>query len=287
MADRLGPGVSGTVAGGLEARLADLGGAIAWPAAPDLAVRVSHRLTAGSVPTRPDRGAWGTWGAWSGRPLRRSLLAAAALLLVIVAVAVAAGLLLPGLRIITLPPGATLPPVASQLPPGAASDGTLLGRRLGLGTATDLAGAEQLAGFAPLLPATPDVGPPDGVFVSAGRLGLVWRATRDLPETEVPGVGLVVTEFGGLIDEGWYEKLLFAGATTVEPVRVGGLDGYWVTGEPHALFYRDAEGRTVEETRRMVGDVLIWRQGDLTLRIESSLGQEATIALAETFRTGG
>jgi hypothetical protein len=92
-----------------------------------------------------------------------------------------------------------------------------------------------------------------------------------------------VTQFRGLVDEGWYEKILIAGETTVERVTVAGGQGWWLSGEPHQLVYRDEAGRAIEESRRVVGDVLIWRRDGITFRIESALGMAETIRLAETF----
>jgi hypothetical protein len=264
----------------LERELMVLGGAIDWPTpAATLPERVGGRLRAS--PTRAARAGW-----WSSvRPVRRALLAAALLVLLIAAGAAALTLLLPGLRIVSVPPASTLPPVATAAP--APSTGAPLGSALGLGTAVAPDAASGIAGFEPLLPADPAIGAPDETYVALRRLSYVWHASPELPEREAAGIGLVVTQFRGLVDEGWYEKLVQAGGTTVEDVTVGGQRGWWLSGDPHQLVYRDAEGRAIEETRRVVGDVLIWRREGLTLRIESALGREATIRLAETFAPAG
>jgi hypothetical protein len=186
---------------------------------------------------------------------------------------------MPGLRLVTLPPGETLPPVAT----GSASSGSGLGSSLGLGTAVELADAAGIAGFDPHVPDEAAVGPADETYVAGDRITALWRASDTLPETEAPGVGLVVTQFEGRVEAGWYEKIVQVGGTDVEEVSVGGRRGWWVSGDPHQLVYRDPSGRLVEETRRVVGDVLIWRRDDKTLRIESALGREATVRLAESF----
>ena len=270
--DRRVPGT----AEALEARLAALGGAIEWPTAPDIAGRVGDRLRTRT----PSRASTGWWA--SLRPVRRALVAAAALALLLAAGVAALTLLLPGLRLVTLPPGTSLPPVVAS-PTAAGSAGSPLGWSLGLGTAVAPDEAERSVDFEPLLPNDPSVGPPDEAYTALGRLNLLWRASPTLPETAADGVGLVVTELDGRVDEGWYEKLLLAGGTTVEEVAVGAMHGWWVTGDPHQLVYVDARGRAVEETRRVVGDVLIWRRDGVTIRVESALGREATIRLAETF----
>ena len=258
----------------LELRLADLGRAVAWPEpSGGLAAVVGARISAGagSAERRVRRPWW--------RPARRGLVLALAALVALAAVAAAAGIGLPGLRIIFLPPGAT--PVgpsagSSPLPTSSGSAALGLGSALGLGARTDLAGAAAIAGFEILVPER--LGPPDEVYTMNRRVTLVWRSDADLPRM-ASDIGLLVTQFRGTVDPGFYEKQVTAG-TTVLPVRVGSSPGYWLEGAPHTLVYRDLSGAFLEETRRTVGDALIFRRGDLTFRIESALGRDETIALA-------
>jgi hypothetical protein len=51
----------------------------------------------------------------------------------------------------------------------------------------------------------------------------------------------------------------------------------------HFFFYvrPDTEGY-VDDGRRWVGDALVWYDGTATYRIESSLGRDATIGIAES-----
>ncbi len=273
----------------LEERLALLGQAIEWPAAPELAARVSARLAGAPAPIARRTG----WSAWfgGGRPVRRAMLAAIALVLALAAAAAAVGLILPGLRIVFLPPGSSLPPVA---PASGAASGpasalvssppALPGEGLGLGAAVDANEAAELAGLEPLVLDRAELGPPDATYVTAGRVTQVWASGAELPATQVPDVGLLVTQLRGRVGEGWFEKQLVGGAARVEETRVAGSRGWWVTGRPHSLVYIDERGEAVEETRRVVGDVLIWQRGEITLRIESALGRDATIELAEAMQ---
>ena len=50
----------------------------------------------------------------------------------------------------------------------------------------------------------------------------------------------------------------------------------------HFFFYERPEGGYVDDGRRWVGDALVWYDGTATYRIESALGRDATIALAES-----
>jgi hypothetical protein len=87
--------------------------------------------------------------------------------------------------------------------------------------------------------------------------------------------------FDGTVDAGFYEKILGSG-TSLERVTVAGHEGYWISGDPH-FFYYVRNGRVaVDEDRRWVGDALVWGDGVTTYRIESALGKDATIAVAET-----
>jgi hypothetical protein len=270
--------------GDLESALTDLGGTLAWPRpAPSFAVLVRSRIEA-APPV--EESAWRRWRRWlstpgGGRPVRRSLLIAVALLLVAATVAAAIGLGLPGIRILFFGP----PPSPSAPPTSSPGTGLPLGSSLGIGVAVPLDEAGALVGFEPRLPTRAGIGAPDESFVApVGRLTLVWASRPGLPEiAEAPGIGLLMTQFRGTVDTGMFEKQVYEGAT-VREVRVAGQVGYWISDAPHGLVYRDPTGAYVEESRRMVGDALIWRDGELTLRLETSLGLEEAIRIAESIR---
>ena len=79
----------------------------------------------------------------------------------------------------------------------------------------------------------------------------------------------------------FYEKVV-GGGTSVVPISVRGHGGFWISGDPHLFFYRTAGGQSIDDSRRWVGDALIWSDGRMTFRLESALGREAAIALAES-----
>jgi hypothetical protein len=276
----------------LEAALRSLSTAVDWPAAapvapsgvaagPDIASRVRVRL---SDPDRR-RASRPWWQGW--RPVRRSLVLALVALLALAVVAGAVGLGLPGLRFIfggpppptpapTVAPGAT--PTATPTPPREP------GAAIGLGELVTLDQVEALTGIAVRLPADPRLGTPDAVWVDKSKnnqVAYVWVPSADLPETIDRGVGLILMRFDGTTDPGWYEKMI-GSDTHIETVEVGGHDGFWVTGAPHYFFYvRDGQ-QVFDENRRWVGDALLWSDGTTTFRIESALGKDATIAIAES-----
>ena len=275
---------------GLETALRASSVSIAWPTAspagaPDVATRVRARIVAGETARR------GPWRLW--RPARRGLVLALAALLVLAAIAGAVGLGLPGLRIIlgeprvSPPPSVPFPSVTGQsgVPTPTPIPGAP-GSALRLGDPVSLDEVETLTGFPPALPTDPAIGPPDAVYVDRSRsnqVAFVWAPSAALPETRDPGVGLILMRFDGRMDEGYHQKLLGLGVTS-EPVRVAGRAGFWISGDPHFFFYVGKDGATIDDDRRWVGDALVWSDGTLTYRIESALGRDATIELAESLR---
>jgi hypothetical protein len=104
-----------------------------------------------------------------------------------------------------------------------------------------------------------------------------------LPADPDYGVGLLLSEFRGHVDDGYYQKTLSSSAQ-VTPVTVNGHSGYWISGAPHFFYYVDPSGKAVDDTHRIVGDTLIWSDGEVTYRLESQLPMAAAIRLAESLR---
>jgi hypothetical protein len=283
----------------LESALRGLAPTIEWPTAgradqPDLATVVRVRLESMPVPATT-RWPWPrSWpsGGWSARPARRALVLALVALLAVAAIAGAVGLGLPGLRLILggAPPSAL--PSLTPASPGAATPATgsptprVLGGSLGLGEPLDpddAAAIDERAGFHVLRPTAPGIGAPESAWIDdrkGGQVTLLWPPGETLPATDEPGVGLLVSQFRGGMDEGFYTKIINNG-TVVAPVRVAGGQGYWLSGDEHYLFWEGPEG-FVDDARRWVGDVLLWTDGSITYRLETSLGREEAIRIAES-----
>ncbi len=271
----------------LGGALRDLGSSLAFPSAggeagrPDVAATTRARIVALDI--RPSRAGSRRWFGLGLRPMRRGLVLALVALLVLAAIAGAIGLGLPGLRIIfgDIP---SQRPTASPTAPGSASASpTPLGSGLGLGAVLPLADAEARAGFDLVLPPDPAIGPPDVAYVVGRRVNLLWATRPGLPDTEVDGVGLLISEFEGRVDPGLYNKIIDSGSKLTR-VTVDGSQGWWISGAPHFFYYIDPDGNAVEDSHRQVGDTLIWTTGDVTYRLESSLGMDAAISLAESLR---
>lgn len=266
----------------LETALRDLAGAIAFPpprGGPDLAERVRIAIETG--PPRARRARWRAFTAPGHRKLRLSVALALVVLALLAAVAGAAILGVPGIRIELFGGPAPTSGAPASVPP---SGNLTLGSGAGLGVLVTLDEAADSVGFEPLMPG--GVGPPDAAWAWGSRLSLVWATDPALPAIGIPGAGLLVTEFHGRIGPDYYVKIA-ADGTLVERVEVSGRPGFWLSGRPHPIVYVDEDGRFVEETRRVVGDALIWEVDGLTFRIESALGREATIKLAESLLPGG
>ncbi len=262
----------------LASALHDLGRQIAYPPTPQLARAVRNRLA-----SRPVR----RWFGWPPVASPRLSFALAALAVaVLVAAALAA---FPGTRsaiahflelrgiVITHAPSPL--PSLSPLPPGP------LGERLGLGQQVALAEARAHARFQVLVPTRP--GDPDEVYFQeppqGGKVSLVYPARPGLPQTSETGVGMLITEFRGDLDPGFFGKMLGPETRLVE-VRINGTPGYWLEGKPHFLFYKDPSGRFSQETLRLAGNTLLWEKDGVTLRIESALSKDEAIRIAESMR---
>jgi len=278
---------------GLAAALGDLAEAIAWPGAaegagrPDVAAVVRARIETGDI--QSDRRArWrSAWDAW--RPARRVVVVvvvAVLALTILAVVAGAAGLGLPGIRIflgsVPVSPPPTPAAVSSQAP-SAARPPTPPGAGMDLGERVELAELDARAGFPVSWPRDPAIGPPDAAYIDptlGGQVTLVWASGPDLPDTIQPGVGLLMTAFRGTVDDGFLNKAVGSG-TTVQLVKVDGNRAFWLSGGPHFFFYSTPSGQ-VFDPRRWVGDALLWADDSTSYRLESALGRERTIELAES-----
>lgn len=241
----------------LERELRDLGRALDWPAAPNLAPAVRARIA------EPR-----TSFAW-----RRVLVVAA----VVGAVAVGAAMAVPGARTAILDwlglRGTTIERVETLPPTPTVPD------ELGVGEQTTLADARKRAGFDVPDPAETSLGEPDEVrFDSAnGQVAFIWRKTDGSIET-------LLTVFRADVDRTFIRKWVDAG-TPLEPVTVDGAPGVWIGGSlehaPHSFVYERPDGQFREETFRLAGATLLWEDGDLTWRLEGDRTRAEAIRIAE------
>lgn len=235
---------------GLEPELRELGADVAFPPTPDLRGAVTARLLA------PPPRRWSV--PW--RVPRAVALALAATLL-LVATAAALVLVLPGLRLTTVPVLPSAEPLATRL---------ALGRPIAPDTVD--------AG----IPAA--LGSPDEAYVFGDHrvLSLVYAADADLSDMAGSGIGLLVQVIDGALDREQVEKLVAEVGTTVTRVEVDGETGYWIEGQPHLIRYADADGNERSQRTRLVGNTLVWERDRALYRVESGLGLEGTLRIAES-----
>jgi hypothetical protein len=158
------------------------------------------------------------------------------------------------------------------------------GENLSLGVETTLEDARERVDFPIRVPSVHGLGVnPHHVYYSdfpaGGRVSLVYRPQEWLPEAEATGVGLLITQFQGVVETDVVKKL--ASQEQVQPTEVAGRPAYWVEG-PHTLYFLDADGRQRTDTLRLSANALIWMDGDTTIRLESELGLADAVTIAES-----
>jgi hypothetical protein len=289
---------------GLEERLQRAARDFTYPPAPDLAATVGARLRA-----EAGRRTFGR----NRRRVAGLALAAALLcfgLLAVPQVRAAVGeivIRIGAIRIFVPAPTAT--PAATPLPPTAT-----LGRAQALITATPaprptstprpsptideaqlgpLASLGRLAGettleaaksklqFPPRLPTYPaDLGPPDKLFVQ----NLGPEANTAIAVWTVPGrpdqVRLSLWQIRG--DE-FAKKNEFT-QFTISETSVHGRRAVWVRGSHMLQLKQPGSNNEYELGRLVTGNVLIWVEGEITYRLETTLPLEEAVKVAESLR---
>jgi hypothetical protein len=239
----------------LEQRLREAGAGAAWPATPDLVAAVVPRIE-GVTPVQPGDSS----RRRTPRRLRRPLAIAIAALLLLASSALAIPAVRDWLGLSTV----EVKRVPRPLPEAP-------GKRLGLGMSLSLDVARAKLGFAPDIPsglgkATVyyDPSPP------GGQLGLVYPH------------GIVITELQGHL--GPYLAKFIPPGTTVDRLTINGDRALWIHGALHQYAYADRTGAIRTDSVRTAGDVLLWRRGDLLIRIEGARSRQQAVAIAASAR---
>ena len=302
----------------LEQKLTGLGPHL-FPSTPDLATRVSQRLESESASLTPlpathfagirpvgdkrggteklpsprseGRRAGDEGFSWRERLETRAIARTLWLLVAILLIAIAGGLVLfpearnaiadrlglQGVQIRWV--GEAPTPVPSPV-----------GAPLLLGRPVSLEQAQAAADFPVRVPAAAGFDAPQEIYLldqeQGAMVSYVYPAGPELPPSNETGVGALLTQFKGEADRDLIEKgLLNEGApdTHLEAVTVGGESGFWISGAPHTYFVvcYDA-GECRQERYRLAGNVLIWEQDGVTLRLESALPREDALEIAES-----
>jgi hypothetical protein len=250
----------------LERALGDLGHQVVYPPTPDLAGRVMARLE--PPPARP---------SWRERLFAtRPRFALAAVLVVILALASAGVAIWPQART-TVAERLGLRGVFIEQVPRLATPSTPPGQDLDLGEPTTL--AEAQARLPLLLPTDTELGAPGAVYLTPTSVALVYAARAQLPsvlllESRLPPGGYAPLIVGKSLGPG----------TRLEELSVNGGRGVWLEGAPHLLVLPDPSGQVREDRVRLAGNVLLWEQASLLMRLEGALAREQALRIAASVR---
>jgi hypothetical protein len=316
VADR--PPLAGLSDPELEQRLADLGPWL-YPTTPDLAAQVRHRLESDPVRSSPSpqparssgHPAAGTRPAadrredflssprsegrrvgdegrsWAAGLESRALWLVAALLLI----AIAGGLVLfPEARYAIADRLGLQGVLIRWVDEVPSPEPSQLGAPLLLGRPVTLDEAQAAVDFSVRVPTAPGFDDPSEIYLldqeQGAMVSFVYPTGPELPASDETGVGALLTQFQGDAERGLIEKGLADSdepETYLEAVTVRGDPGYWISGAPHGFFFvcYDA-GECRQERYRLAGNVLLWEQDGVTLRLESALSREDALAIAES-----
>jgi hypothetical protein len=157
-----------------------------------------------------------------------------------------------------------------------------VGAGLGLGLQMSLEEAVETVGFPVSIP--DELGEPDGVYLFEGRINMVWQGGETLPAAGESDVGLLYSQFRF---DGVGDRLVkgLGPESVVIPTEVAGWSGFWIEGATHVISIEDASGRRVEETLRLAGNVLMWETDEVTHRLETMLGLDEALGIAESMRS--
>jgi hypothetical protein len=119
-----------------------------------------------------------------------------------------------------------------------------------------------------LLPRKPELGKPDLVYApgTSRKEGVVLVYRGGLPPPADTGTSLVLTEVPGDLEPAYLRGKTTVGST-FDRVAVDGSPGYW----------RSAGNR-------LPGQILLWEQGGVALRLEADVQREQAIRIAESVR---
>ncbi len=281
----------------MERELAELGALIAFPATPDLA-----RAVRGAIAEVPG-------GAKVRRFPVRKVLAAAA----VVVLALVVGLLLSGgfrdtvadffgvrgVRIVIeretpTPTATTIAP--TSMPAGTPiatpvasprAEATPVGTGLLLGQRVTLVEAQAAVRYRVLVPTLASLGEPDEVYVRTlldGNLmvSFVYFPAPGLPETVETAVGALLMQFEARDNVEYLGKQISGGNAWVR-TEVNDGPALWIEESHELTLLTDpSRGCCEDEPDRTAGNVLLWEQDGVVLRLESALDMEEAIDLAES-----
>jgi hypothetical protein len=138
-----------------------------------------------------------------------------------------------------------------------------------LGRPASVAEAERLLGFELFIPAEEDVSVTLDRSLPAATFS--WNDRR-----------LLLTQFIGQATP--YVQKSAGPGTEIEQLLDNDSIGYWLAGDAHRVVFQDASGRVLDS--RAAGNVLLWEQDGVTLRLEGARSKAEALEIAGTLRGG-
>ena len=92
-----------------------------------------------------------------------------------------------------------------------------------------------------------------------------------------------LTQLRGSTERELFAKIVGPG-TRVDHVRVHGYPALWIHGAPHEIYFRGPNGRIESDTVRLAGNVLLWQENGVILRLEGAPSLPAALAAANSLR---
>jgi hypothetical protein len=171
-----------------------------------------------------------------------------------------------------------------------APEPTRVGAPLLLGRPVTLDEARAAVDFPVRVPTAAGFAAPSEIYLldegEGAMVSFVYPAGPGLPTSSETGVGALLTQFRGEAERGLIEKGLPDGGenqTQLQVVSVAWEPGFWISGAPHGFFFVCYDvGECRQERYRLAGNVLLWEQDGVTLRLESALTLETALAIAES-----
>lgn len=191
----------------------------------------------------------------------------------------------PGVTVPTTITPATSTPATST--PAASTSTTLTSTtevrpELGLAPGVSIEVAMSQTGLPDPTPTL--LGDPQSVHVAqppdSGQIILVYAPSDLVPQSNVTGVGALVSVLPAQIDEGFFRKTLGTTAT-VQPVDVDGAVGYWIEGAPHQLMF-ESGNEVLQDTLRLATNTLLWQRDGHVYRLEADIDLETAVRIAKT-----
>ncbi len=189
-----------------------------------------------------------------------------------------------GFDSVRIEPGVTVPASPATATPTTVtgSPTTIANPELDLGPSVTIDQAMSRTGLADPTPAL--LGAPQSIHVvqppDSGQIVLVYAPSELLPQSDVTGVGALVSVMPASINEGLFGKTL-GDTATLQPVDVGGADGFWIEGSPHQLFFQVGE-LIQPDTLRLATNTLLWQRDGHVYRIEADVTLPTALRIAAT-----